>query len=195
MTDTKPTLNEQIAHQKECAESAHRLFKPEECAMHFEKLASLERLKQIESAEMPEPVAWYDDDLEIHYGKTHPENTGTGWKPLYGPELLAYAQRKEAELSDAVHLNDEQAQRVFRAEAEASELQKRFEVEVDAFYKERERAESAEREREALIAECGAVAQKLINLSEFHEKSAALRDLAITLRAAIDNAMDDGRGK
>jgi len=57
-----------------------------------------EQIQRIREAEMPEPVAWYDDGLEIHYGKTRPEYYGEGgWKPLYGPELLAYAQRKDAE--------------------------------------------------------------------------------------------------
>lgn len=42
---TEPTIDEQIAHQRECAESAKRIFKPEEAAMHVAKLASLERLK------------------------------------------------------------------------------------------------------------------------------------------------------
>ena len=36
--------------------------------------------------------------------------------------LKAYAQRKEAELSDAVHLNDEQSQRVYKAERERDAL-------------------------------------------------------------------------
>lgn len=30
-----------------------------------------------------EPVAWVDDDLEIHFGRNHPEHCGANWKPLY----------------------------------------------------------------------------------------------------------------
>jgi hypothetical protein len=40
------------------------------------------------------PVAWYDDDLEIHYGPTQPVFTITGWKPLYPESALAQAEEK-----------------------------------------------------------------------------------------------------
>jgi hypothetical protein len=44
------------------------------------------------------PVAWYDDDLEIHYGATQPVFTVTGWKPLYPESALAQA-REEGRLA------------------------------------------------------------------------------------------------
>ncbi len=48
MTDTKPTIDEQIAHFKQWYTG-----NPKNDAI----LASLERLKRIQSAEMPEPVS------------------------------------------------------------------------------------------------------------------------------------------
>ena len=53
---TKPTLDEQIEHQQECADSAHRLFTPKGCAIHFAKLESLHELKRIHDmrGELPE---------------------------------------------------------------------------------------------------------------------------------------------
>jgi hypothetical protein len=210
MTDTKPTIDEQIAHQRECAESAHRLFKPKECALHFEKLASLERLKQIESAEMPVEPDWV-----ARCKKTKGLGFRGDYKEIeYIDELLAVIQRKEFELSAAVHMNDEQAQRVFRAEAEASELQKRFEIEVDAFYKERERAESAERERDALRKDAERYRWLRDNrlsaninftmamnwkpeLLSCDQIDAAIDGciIASSIDAAIDNAMNEGSGK
>jgi len=44
------------------------------------------------------PVAWYDDDLEIHYGPTHPVFTVTGWQPLY-PESALLQAREEGRLA------------------------------------------------------------------------------------------------
>jgi hypothetical protein len=40
------------------------------------------------------PVAWYDDDLEIHYGPTQPVFTITGWKPLYPESALTQAREE-----------------------------------------------------------------------------------------------------
>jgi len=153
-------------------------------------LASLERLKQIESAEMPEPVAIVrrsmtggNAGLSRHVEITAEFLLNDG-ELLYGHELLAYAQKKadeldriraaempvepkfrqfrgalkpvdrgmwvngpcdfyhdaevdayidalkaviqhmSKELSTAVHLNDEQARRVYKAERELAECRK-----------------------------------------------------------------------
>lgn len=40
------------------------------------------------------PVAWYDLDLDIHYGEKHPEFTGEGWKPLYPESALLQAKEE-----------------------------------------------------------------------------------------------------
>jgi predicted phage gp36 major capsid-like protein len=140
---------------------------------------------------------------------------------LYGPELLAYAQRMSKEASDAVHLNDEQAQRVFRAEAEAKERDERVEnlksalkdernchgqtvadlkrISSEMIKAENERAESAERE----LAECRKDAERYRWLRETGTKRGVIdwgalrspyQDL-VAMDAAIDNAMDEGRGK
>jgi hypothetical protein len=106
MTDTKPTIDEQIAGIK------HLLVTDSAIANNYwaSVFASLEELKRIECVKVPvEPT-----ELTMIRGLA-------GNDPItdYIDELLAHAKRKDAELSDAVHLNDEQAQRVFRAEAEA----------------------------------------------------------------------------
>jgi hypothetical protein len=190
MTDTKPTLEQ----QKLCIRAMYGLVPMENHGVMDAILASLEELKRIREAKMPvepECIALFRDGIN---------ERGGGIEKLlaYIDALQAVIQRKEAELSDAVHLNDDQAQRVFRAEAEASELQKRFEVEVDAFYKERERAESAERERDALVA----VVEKCKVALDKHEDGGKgwIGDAHVAAKeairnAAIDNAMDEGGGK
>jgi hypothetical protein len=93
-------------------------------------------LTRIQSAEMPNKVIRYGEDMHGEFGQW-----SDGEYVSYSDyvEMKAYAERKEAELSDAVHLNDEQAQRVFRAEAEAKD--------------QRERADRIEKDRRR-TAEC-----------------------------------------
>jgi hypothetical protein len=40
------------------------------------------------------PSAWYDLDLDIHFGEKHPEFTGEGWKPLYPESALTQAREE-----------------------------------------------------------------------------------------------------
>jgi hypothetical protein len=105
MTDTKPTIDEQIAYLKKHID--------DDCTRtDIAILASLERLKQIESAEMPEqPFV-----ISIIGPNKDVQN--------YIDALQAVIQHMSKELSDAVHLNDEQAQRVYTAERELAECRK-----------------------------------------------------------------------
>jgi hypothetical protein len=112
MTDTKPTLDEQITKIRILVEAYE--YGNVDAGMFLGILASLERLKQIDAAEMPvEPDGLHGSMVDAYQlTKIH----------QYAVALQAYAQRKEAELSDAVHLNDEQAQRVYKAERERDAL-------------------------------------------------------------------------
>jgi len=80
----------------------------------------------------PEPVAWYDDALDVSWGKTPPQTDGP-YKPLY-PESALQAERERAE----------------RWEEEA----KRHCRNSDNW---RERAEKAAAERDQLRAELAAL--------------------------------------
>lgn len=40
------------------------------------------------------PVVWVDDDLDIHFGATHPEMTGNNWKPHYPESALTQAREE-----------------------------------------------------------------------------------------------------
>jgi len=161
MTDTKPTLDEQITKIRILVEAYE--YGNVDAGMFLGILASLERLKQIDAAEMPvEPDGLHGSMVDAYQlTKIH----------QYAVALQAYAQRKEAELSDAVHLNDEQSQRVFRAEAEARgqrERAERYKGIADAFQvdwnKEIDMREKAERERDALIAKYSRLMEAAENL-------------------------------
>jgi len=125
-------------------------------------LASLEELKRIQSAEMPEPMAWYDFDLDIHFGKTHPEFTGEGWKPLYGHEILA-----------VIHRNDAEADEDWR-EAMAEISNKARDI------------EKLERERDALIAEVEGLRKKLDEVAD------VMRENGIETPGWIEHTGPDG---
>jgi hypothetical protein len=146
MTDTKLTPDEQdivkcttcghetvffdrdsyLAESHSCNEVL-RLRREE---MERELTALREELKRIHEAEMPEPVAWAAAiDGEIQWDADYPFSNepfscfdDEQAMPLYGPELLACAQRMSKEASDAVHLNDEQARRVFAAEEKVQRM-------------------------------------------------------------------------
>lgn len=155
MTETKPTTDDQIASIKAAFPKGIPtdavgvvVLQGKDAA---DILASLERLRQIEGAEMPvEPVF-----LTVLRHIKKDENI-VNLIAAYD-EVLAYAQRKEAELSDAVHLNDERAQRVFRAEAEAREHHERAVSDKQVIEAQwataHNRAEKAERERDALLCQ------------------------------------------
>lgn len=53
-----------------------------------------------------EPVAWVDDDLEIHFGRTHPDFSGNNWKPLYTTPPTAQAAMLRAALAKAIERMD-----------------------------------------------------------------------------------------
>jgi DNA-binding HxlR family transcriptional regulator len=85
MTDTKPTLDEQIAHERDAFE-LHAQIHGEADPMMAEKIASLEELKRIHEAEMPvEPERIRSD----YFLSEHRKVTD------YIDALKAYALRKE----------------------------------------------------------------------------------------------------
>jgi hypothetical protein len=205
MTDTKPTLGEQI--DKYGLES----MKP-----HI--LASLEELKRIREAEMPDEPTWIS---ELRSDK-FPASTDASLLQ-YIDALQAVIQRKEAELSDAVHLNDDQAQRVYNAERELASIRDALagqdyaslpsdfptvrmahtiRADHDKFMQQVQdtcrRAESAERERDALIAlveKCNVALDKHKDGCKGWIGDAHVAAKEAIRNAAIDNAMDEGSGK
>jgi hypothetical protein len=161
--------------------------------------------------------------------------------------LKACAKRMSKELSDAVHLNNEQSRRVFRAEAEASKWQSLAEanIKLTGITNERherelklkdaelsvavhlndeqaQRVYTAERERDALRKDAllgaaleraardlpgdwmvivelenGAATVRLVNPDgdSAHMDVDADNRIVAEINAAIDNAMDEGGGK
>jgi len=51
------------------------------------------------------PVLWVDDDLDIHFGATHPEMTGKDWEPLY-PESALLQAREEGRREGMLRIRD-----------------------------------------------------------------------------------------
>jgi len=135
MTDTKPTLDEQIAYKKHVIKLLQSIESPRDVANEEAILASLERLKQIESAEMPvEPE-------NLRYIRDEVAEGSKSWlKPTvtYIDALKAVIQRKEDVARD--HLNDNAKLHGWLNDSEqaAGRLQMRL--------------ADAERERAALIA-------------------------------------------
>ena len=68
------------------------------------------------------PVLWVDDDLDIHFGATHPEMTGNNWKPHYPESAITKAReegRREGmlearQLCDLAEIQSDQTQREVR---------------------------------------------------------------------------------
>ena len=126
---------------------------------------NLERIKHIESAEMPVEPEVVQRVLR-RKGKElnevrNPNITARECIDLANhiDALKAVIQRKDAELSDAVHLNDEQAQRVYKAEREAMKMamqaniadEKRLDAEAAA--KEAEKREKSKHEQYIALKE------------------------------------------
>ena len=97
MTDTKPRTD----NAKDVAEWVLHYYGYQPAGMTQEQqwlylLAG--ELKRIHEAKMPESVAWMENHKagqNLNWERVdHPYAAAT---PLYGPELLAYAQRKDAE--------------------------------------------------------------------------------------------------
>jgi hypothetical protein len=171
MSDTKPTLDEQITDLKKFLQEPIGNFAT---PMHYAILASLERLKQIESAEMPEPVAtvtsrnFKTGGIEVPTSVYLDKIVPVGTK-LYGPELLAYAQRMEAE-----------AQHQTRESFRLARLHERAERERDALRKDAERY--------WWITEMWPLEiTRLVH-------SFTVDATSVDVHKAIDNAMDEGRG-
>jgi hypothetical protein len=202
MTDTKPTLDEQIEAVRQ--ESSF-LAGYDSLEMHYAVLASLERLKQItESAEMPvEPDVVKDlrAGMSMHYNPNFSSRDGHTLVE-YIDTLKAVIQRKEAEAN--------------MLKADNGKWEKEAIFQRDKCWTYIERAESAERERDALIAEneglrkglnaVAALINESYGVSGLHLNGdiaswAELRtggrfeDWLVDFDAAIDNAMDEGSGK
>ena len=132
MTDTKPTIDEQIAYQQEIIGELIAADNPvlyaDDILMEQGVLASLEELKRIQSAEMPvEPDC--AKAMRMFAGKG---NADAKEGVEYIDALKAYAQRKDAE---------------------ATTWEKEAKFQRDKCWTYIERAESLEQEKAALIAE------------------------------------------
>ena len=130
MTDTKPNLDEQIEDQRLLVNKQHLVNQSDRVnELERGKLASLEELKRIQSAEMPEPVAWRveDEGATWDYRTDEPSQEDIDWaarwerkyQPLYGPELLAYAQQVKHNSSVTMDELGEMRDRAEKAENEA----------------------------------------------------------------------------
>jgi hypothetical protein len=128
MTDTKPTLGDLLEQYWEIAFSEGKTGVSRGDKAHA-VLYQIKELTRIQSAEMPEPP--YIPQLREYLSKVTSEITHSscGIGNLrdvvnYIDALKACAQRMSKEASAAVHLNDEQAQRVYTAERELAECRK-----------------------------------------------------------------------
>lgn len=145
---TTPTLDELIADEQDfydglvandCREDA--------IAFSAAKLASLQRLARYEAVKVPEPVAWYDLDLDVDFGANRPSVPGT-WKPLYGPEVIDLLRRETVakEKSALWFIGEQQRRRAEKAEATLVKMG-RLATPSDAM---RDQLKIAEAERDAL---------------------------------------------
>jgi hypothetical protein len=116
MTDTKQTLDDLINYVTGDAWAGD----PMQPLLYD----SLEELKRIKSAEMPEPENGFYTVTGVWWTTSMGEDKKHFVRKDDYNALQAVIQRKDAELSDAVHLNDEQAQRVYKAEQERDALRK-----------------------------------------------------------------------
>jgi len=170
MTDTKPTLDEQIKHQQNTVKIIEDFDDKESLPKEQAILASLEELKRIHEAEMPEPVAWilsYKGLLPVHL------SINGGWKV---DVVLTNPSRKEA---------DHKA-----AEQNVSDLMAEV-AQTGALLMK------AERERDALIAENGGLRKDAERYRWLRDKvdPIAYYEIGVYLGAmtgidaAIDNAI------
>jgi hypothetical protein len=171
MTDTKPTIDEQMAS-----------FSDPMNLMDSAIYGSLIKIKQIESAEMPvEPDAIAVFRNTYHAAYPHKDIVE------YIDALKAVIQRKDAEARLRLEENAKLHGGINDAEQAAGKLQRR--------------AESLERDKAALIAENEGLRKdaetlnKLFKYWEADDQRNFCKLMADLRAAAIDNAMDEEGGK
>ena len=193
MTDTKPTIDEQIAKQKaRIVYLAHKLHEPDEMASEQSILASLEELKRIQSAEMPvEPEFLHEKrTCKCDYCKSI---------VFHIDALKAVIQRKDAEAREQRERIDDINDALRTILKDNIHGMERERIEDIA-----ERAESLAQEKAALIAENEGLRKALHEIREIWSgmegipipetacESYLLRIVTQMKDAAIDNAMRGG---
>jgi len=189
MTDTKPTIDQQIKHQQNTVKIIEDFDDQESLPKEQAILASLEDYKRIHEAEMPEPVAWC-----VAYNGPPTEGTILSNPTMYKPEADEIVRHGSLGLSVASLYGHEFL-------TYAQQVKHNSSVTMDELGEMRDRAENAERERDALIAENEVLRKLLVEAAEDIEGWGAYageyfqkkHDLAGNVKqyrdAAIDNAL------